>query len=450
MATDDSIFFAQHDLLAFGIAMKPKYQTPPHIELIADRLERLKARKIRRLVINMPPRHGKSHLISEIFPGWYLGHNPTHEVMFASYSQEVASGFGRKVRNMMSEPLYEKIFPNSIVSTDSSAANRMNLAAGGAYYAVGAGGPLAGRGANLMIIDDIHKNRQEADSEVIRERIMNWWRGDAYTRLMPDGVIVLVQTRWREDDHAGQVLAANEGEWEVLSLPAINEDGEALWPERYPVPVLQAIRKEIGLRDFESLYQQRPTAAEGNIIKRSWIMDHVYDKQPDDPDQVIITADLSYKEGTETDFTSIQAWSRKGANCYMIDHIHARMGFPDQVKAIRTMSQRHSKAWAKYIEAHANGQAVIDTLKEDIMGIIPVKPQTSKEARLAAVSPMFEAGNVHLPNPKLFPWAERAIHEIISFPAAAHDDIVDAAVYALSQFSSVHNSLRKITALAKK
>lgn len=444
----DILAFAYHDLLAYAIGMLPGYETPAHVETIANRLERLESRKINRLMVAMPPRHGKSYLISQFFPTWYLGRHPEHEVIFASYSQDVASDFGRKVRNIMTDPLYQRFFPRAAISEDSAAANRMNLIAGGAYYAVGAGGPLTGRGANLIIIDDIHKNRQEADSEVVRKRIIEWWKSVVYTRLMPGGTVVMVQTRWRDDDLLGTVLSEQGQDWNLLSLPAISDDNKALWPERYNFETLEEIKRTLGTRDFEALYQQRPTGVEGNIIKKSWIK--YYDSAPTGLDQVIITADLSYKEGPDTDFTSIQAWGKKGANFYMLDHIHARMGFPDQITAIREMAKRHPQAWAKYVEAHANGQAVIDFLKNEIMGLIPIKPMTSKEARLAAVSPLFEAGNVYFPNPKMCTWVDRAVYEIVSFPSAAHDDIVDAAVYALSQFSSVHNSFKKISALASR
>lgn len=437
---------ARGSLLAFALGVLPSYETPLHIQLIADKLEKLENRDIKRLMVFMPPRHGKSYLISQFFPAWYLGRNPEHEVIFASYSQDIASGFGRKVRNLMETNAYRYFFPGTLVSDDSSAVNRFNLTKSGAYYAVGAGGPLTGRGANLIVIDDIHKNRAETMSETIKKTIHEWWGSTLYTRLMPGGAVIVVQTRWAEDDLPGHILSEQGELWDVLSLPAINDKNEALWPERYPMETLLDIKKTIGTQDFEALYQQSPFTMEGNIIKRDWL--RYYDSPPKDFDEQILTADLSYKEGTDTDFTVIQAWGRKGANCYLLDMIRKRMGFPEQIAAIREMARRYPQAWGKYIEQHANGQAVIDMLKNDIMGLIPVKPMTSKEARLAAVSPSFESGNIYLP--KLAPFVQDVVHELCGFPHAKHDDIVDATVYAVSQFSAVHNSYEKIAALAKR
>ncbi len=437
---------ARGSLLGFALGMLPTYETPHHIELIANKLQDLEERKLKRLMVFMPPRHGKSYLISQFFPAWYLGRNPKHEIIFASYSQDIASGFGRRVRNLMSEPMYKHFFPGTVLSEDSNAVNRFNTTASGAYYGAGAGGPLTSRGANLIVIDDIHKNREEANSETMQKKIHEWWGSTLYTRLMPDGVIVLVQTRWAEADLPGTILDEQGDQWEVLSLPAINAKNEALWPDRYPIDTLLDIKKTIGTQDFEALYQQAPFTLEGNIIKRDWLRE--YESVPEDLDEEIITADLSYKEGTDTDFTVIQAWGRKGANCYLLDMIRKRMGFPDQIAAIREMAKRHPDAWGKYIEQHANGQAVIDMLKNELMGLIPVKPMTSKEARLAAVSPSFEAGNVYLP--KFASWTPDVIHELTAFPNAKHDDIVDACVYAVSQFSAAHSSFDKITALARR
>lgn len=184
---------ARESLLAYAIGMTPRYETPPHIELLASKLEAVERGEIKRLAVFMPPRHGKSNLASELFPAWYLGKRPLHQVMFTTYAQDLADGFGRKVRNAVADPRHARSFPKSVLADDSQSAKRFNTTAGGVYYAVGVGGPVTGRGADLLLIDDPLKNREEADSKLIRNKLWDWYTSTAYTRLMPGGAVVLVQ-----------------------------------------------------------------------------------------------------------------------------------------------------------------------------------------------------------------------------------------------------------------
>lgn len=273
--------FAFSRLIAYSAYQWPGYRDAHHHRLIARHLEAVERGDIKRLMITMPPRHGKSMLASEYFPAWYLGRNPDHYVVAATYAQELADDFGRKVRNQISDPAYQAIFPGVGLKHDSTSSRRFHVtqpldsfATGqnGAYFAVGVGGPLTGRGAHLLLIDDPVKNREDAESEVMRRKTKDWYTSTAYTRLMPGGRVVVIQTRWHEDDLSGWLQAehAHEG-WVVLNLPAISDDGKALWPEQYDVPALEGIRQSIGPRDWSALYQQRPSPETGDYFKREWV-----------------------------------------------------------------------------------------------------------------------------------------------------------------------------------
>ena len=282
--------FAFSRLIAYAAYQWPGYRDAPHHRLIARHLEAVERGDITRLMITMPPRHGKSMLASEFFPAWYLGRNPDHYVVTATYAQELADDFGRKVKNQIEDEGYRAIFPGVVLAGDSKSAKRFHIegqeggyehstAQRGAFYAVGVGGPLTGRGAHLLLIDDPVKNREEAESEVMRQKTKDWYTSTAYTRLMPGGRIVLIQTRWHEDDLSGWLQDEHEHEgWIKLDLPAIDEAGNALWAEQYDIPALEKIKKAIGTRDWSALYQQRPTPEDGDYFLSEWL--HEYDEFP--------------------------------------------------------------------------------------------------------------------------------------------------------------------------
>lgn len=275
--------FAFSRLIAYAAFQWPGYRDAWHHRLIARKLEAIERGDTRRLMITVPPRHGKSMLASEYFPAWYMGRNPDHYVVSATYAQDLADDFGRKVKNQIEDAAYQAIFPGVGLADDSRSSKRFHiegqdggyehtLRQKGAYYAVGVGGPLTGRGAHLLLIDDPVKNREEAESEIVRKKTKDWYTSTAYTRLMPGGRIVVIQTRWHEDDLAGWLLAEHAHEdWDVLDLPAINDKGEALWPEQYDLPALEKIKLAIGPRDWSALYQQRPAPESGDYFKREWI-----------------------------------------------------------------------------------------------------------------------------------------------------------------------------------
>ena len=274
--------YAYSRLTAYSAYQWAGYRYPGHVRLIARELEAVERGEIDRLMLFLPPRHGKSHTASENFPAWYLGRNPDHYVIAASHTQELADDFGRKVRNQIADPAFGQIFPGVRIKADSTAAKRFHVEGNpldsfttgqnGAYFAVGVGGPLTGRGAHLLLIDDPIKNREDADSETIRKKIKDWYTSTAYTRLMPGGRIVIIQTRWHEDDLSGWLLKEHAHEnWRVVNLPAVNERGEALWPEQYDIAALDRIKLAVGPRDWSALYQQRPSPEEGDYFKADWL-----------------------------------------------------------------------------------------------------------------------------------------------------------------------------------
>ena len=221
-------------------------------------------------MIFMPPRHGKSELASKRFPAWCLGRDPMRQIIAASYNSDLANDFGRNVRNIVAEPEFGQVFPGVSLATDSAAANRMNTNKGGAYVAAGVGTAVTGRGAHIALIDDPFKDREEADSERRRDLVWDWYRSTLYTRLMPGGAIVLIQTRWHEDDLAGRLLAQDRDQWDVLELPALDTDGKALWPEWYDETALARIKDTIGPREWSALYQQQPQPDDGTFFKREY------------------------------------------------------------------------------------------------------------------------------------------------------------------------------------
>lgn len=428
---------ARERLLAYAIGMLPRYEVPPHIELLASKLEAVERGEIKRLAVFMPPRHGKSNLTSELFPAWYLGRNPAHQVMFTTYGQDLADGFGRKVRNAVAEPRHMRSFPESVLADDSQSARRFNTTAGGVYYAVGAGGAVTGRGADLLLIDDPLKSREEADSKLIRDKLWDWYASTAYTRLMPGGKVVLVQTRWHEDDLAGRVLMGSE-EWEVINLPALAEPGDvlgreigrALWPSQYPAEALQNIRNTIGEREFVALYQQRPSPLEGALFRRDWINRA---KSPRSGTRVAMGVDLALSTKTSADYTAIVVMARdEFGKLYILDAVRERVDFPGALRLIRLMADKWDPKQIAIEQVAYQAVVVQELLRNTSLPIRGVTPDRDKVTRAQPLALRYEQGLVF--HEELPSWFE---DEMLSFPQGAHDDGVDAMVYAYQAVMSM-------------
>jgi predicted phage terminase large subunit-like protein len=432
--TAQVLALAHEDLACYGIAQWPQFKLAKHHELIVGKLETVERGQIKRLIILLPPRYGKSLITSAIFPAWYLGRHPDHQVIFTTYAQELSDDFGRRVRNFIADLLHRAIFPNCVLSEDSAAAHRFNTTRGGAYYAVGTGGPITGRGTNLLIIDDPIKDREEANSETRRKALHDWFASVAYTRLMPNAAIVLIQTRWHEDDLAGWLLREHASEqWDVLSLPAIAErdegfrrEGEALWPEQFPMERLKQIRETIGGAAWASLYQQRPAAAEGAIFKRGWWQ---FYREPPKCSRIVQSWDTAFKRGAENDYSVCTTWGAADNGYYLLHLWRDRVEFPDLKRAFASLAGQWNPE-AILVEDRASGQSLIQELKATALPVIAVRPDSDKLARAQAVTPLVEAGKVFLP--ESMPSTADLIDELACFPAGRHDDIVDSLAQALN------------------
>ena len=433
----------QSSLLEYARFQMPEYQTPAHIKLLAHKLEEVERGNIKRLAIFMPPRHGKSQLTSQFFPAWYLGRNPSKFVIATTYAQDLADDFGRSVRNQKQDEDYNRIFSDCTLSKDSSSVRRFHTTGSGVYYAVGAGGAITGRGAHLLLIDDPIKGREDADSDAMRSNLIDWYRSTAYSRLMPGGSIILIQTRWHEDDLAGWILRETSHEpWEVIELPAVLDEkaskilkrpkGQALWPEAYDKKRLEEIKKTAGSREWNSLYMQRPSAEEGNILKRYWWKEWKEDNPPE-CNYILQSWDTAYTVKSTSDYSAVTTWGifeNNGIqNAILLSARRERWEFPElKSEAIKLYNEFRPDV--VLIEAKASGWSLIQELQRAGIPITPFNPKKAdKKTRAHSVTPLFESGRVWYPSSKY--WAEDVIKQCAQFPSSNYDDLVDSTTQAL-------------------
>ncbi len=432
-ATDRLIPFTEYTL--------PTYSPAPHHTLIAERLEAVERGEIDRLMIFMPPRHGKSELGSRRFPAWYLGRNPDKSIIAASYNSDLATDFGREVRNIVSGPEYRSVF-NTTLAVDSKAANRWHTDVGGIYVAAGVGTAVTGRGADVLLIDDPVKDREEADSEIKRQRVWDWYTSTAYTRLAPGGAIVVIQTRWNEDDLSGRLLesqGAGGDQWEVLDLPAIDTQGNALWPARYDIGALERIRTAIGPRDWTALYQQRPAPEEGIYFRREWIQ--FYDTVPE-PLHKYGASDYAVTDGGGDWTVHGVAGVDADDNLYLLDWWREQTDSNVWIEAVIDLIARHKPLqWAE-----ENGQIIKSvgpflTRRMNERRVYCAREQYASAADKPTRARSFQArmsmGKVWLPRPERAPWVANLMSELLTFPAGKNDDQVDV----LSLFGRILDSM---------
>ncbi len=414
-----------------------------HLDALSRVLTRSLLKPRARVMIFCPPRHGKSELCSQYTPIWAMREmrrpRPPR-IGLTSYAGKFAATWGRAVRNTIASNATMLGFG---IARDSSSASEWETTAGASMITAGLDGALTGRGVDLLDIDDPVKNWKEAYSAAKRDAAKAWYTSTARTRLEPGASILLIMTRWHEDDLGGWLLkeAERDGEaWEVFRLPAIAEEndligrapGEALWPDRYDADELARIKKAVGDFVWSALFQQSPLASGLRMFpEKAWLF---YPLAPPASwfERIIVSIDSSFSDAAASSYVSIQVWGVRTPRVFLLDHVRAQMNFPRTLHEIRELRKKWTSA-AWYVEAKANGEAIISSLELEIPGIVPVNVIGSKVARAAAVQPFVAAGNVVLPSPDLYPWVKDFVAELREFPAGEHDDQVDAFSQALSQ-----------------
>lgn len=391
------------------------------------------------LVLSTPPQHGKSMTITETLPSWYLGTNPEKRCIIGCYNDDFAGKFGRRNKQKLIE--YGKDLFDIVLAKSSDREIELE-GHGGSIITRGIMSGITGNSGDLIIVDDPVKNRLEADSPTYRSRLWEEWKNSILTRTQAGTKIIIIQTRWHEDDLAGHVIRT-EKNVQVINIPVEAEEndilgrspGEALCPEIGKDDKWLREFKEgykDGMRAWNALYQGRPTSEQGNIFQRHWWQ--FYDTLPEHIPLKVISVDASFKGGEDNDYVAIEVWGKLGADYYLIDLIKKQMNFPDTVRAIRAMAETHPDFHSIIIEDKANGSAIISTLRNEISGIIPIQPVGTKVARANAVTGIVEAGNVYLP--RFASFTDEFIEELASFPSGVHDDLVDACTQFLSKYAT--------------
>ena len=433
---------AHEDFLEFVKQVWPAFIEGKHHRIMADAFNRIAEGELKRLIINMPPRHTKSEFASHLFPAWYLGRYPDRKVIQTAHTAELAVGFGRKVRNLVGSKDYEKIFSNVALSADSKAAGRWNTNQQGDYFAIGVGGAVTGKGADILIVDDPHSEQEAAMNDPsVYDKTYEWYTSGPRQRLQPGGAICLVMTRWSKKDLTGRIMKASierggSDEWEVIELPAILPSGKPIWPGFWPIEQLESLRAELPVGKWSAQYQQDPTSEEGAIIKREWWKEWK-EKKPPTCDFIIQSWDTAFLAKETADYSACTTWGvfyneDKEANIILLDALQERLEFPD-LKARAYEMYKEYEPDAFIVEAKAAGSPLIFELRRIGIPVAEYTPSRGKDkiARVNAVSDLFHSGHVWAPKTR---WAEEVIEEFAAFPTGDHDDLVDSSTQALLRF----------------
>jgi predicted phage terminase large subunit-like protein len=444
---------AHDDLIEFCKRMMPDFIVGKHHRILADMLMDIERGVKDRACVNIPPRHGKSQLVSIFFPAWYLGRNPDKKVMMVSHTTDLAVDFGRKVRNLLGLAEYKAIFPTVKLATDSKSAGRWNTSVGGEYYACGVGSALAGRGAHLLLVDDPHSEQDVINGNFsVFEKAYEWFTFGARTRLMPGGSVAIIQTRWHMDDLTGRVvkdMSQNEksDQYDVVEFPAIveiedKESGELiekpLWPEFFDMAALERTKASMPLFQWNAQYQQQPTAEEAAIVKREWWQ--IWEKENPPPcEYIIMSLDSAAEKHNRADYTALTTWGvffNEETNAYniiLLNSIKDRYEFPE----LKALAMEEYTMWEPdvfIVEKKSSGVALYQEMRR--MGLViqeftPHRGSGDKLARLNSVSDIIASELVWVPQTR---WAEEVVEEIAGFPFMSNDDLVDSTVMALMRF----------------
>jgi len=442
---------ARSSLLEFCMKMNPDYKIGRHHKRLASLLEDMAFNRKDRIAVSIPPRHGKSFLVSVYFPAWFLGNFPDKKVLMVSHTTDLAVDFGRKVRNLVDQEMYKEIFPTVTLAADSKSAGRWNTNSGGEYFACGVGSALAGRGADFLIVDDPFSEQDILNGNFeVFTKAYEWFTYGARTRLMPGGRVAIIQTRWHLDDLTGRVLkdmGLNEAadQYEVVEFPAIlevkkNEEivEKALWPEFFDLEALHRTKASMPLFQWNAQYQQNPTAEEAALIKRDWWK--VWKKEdPPSCEYIIMSLDAAAESHNRADFTALTTWGvffNEEASAYhiiLLNSIKRRVEFPE----LKRLAYEEYEEWEPdsfIVEKKSSGVALYQELRR--MGVMvqeftPHRGTGDKMARLNSVADIVQSGLVWVPETR---WAEELVEEVAGFPFVSHDDLVDATVMVLMRF----------------
>jgi predicted phage terminase large subunit-like protein len=439
---------SKDDFLTFVKRMWPAFISGRHHKTMASAFERVASGELKRLIINMPPRHTKSEFASYLFPAWFLGKYPEKKIIQTAHTAELAVGFGRKVRNLINQEDFQNVFSGISLSADSKAAGRWNTNKNGDYFAIGVGGAVTGKGADVLIIDDPHSEQEAAlgaYNPEVYDKVYEWYTSGPRQRLQPGGAIIIVMTRWSTRDLTGQIIKSatqREGadEWEVIELPAIMPSGDPLWPEFWPLEQLNSLKAELPISKWSAQYQQDPTSEEGALIKREWWQE--WDKDSPPPCEAIIQSwDTAFLKTQRADYSACTTWgvfyfpNEDGVNqpnLILLDAYKEKLEFPELKRAA------YDKYWEyepdqMIVEAKAAGSPLIFELRAMGIPVTEFTPSRGQDkiARVNAVTDLFASGVIWCPPTR---WAEEVVEECAAFPSGEHDDLVDSTTQALLRF----------------
>ena len=435
----DKIEKISKNFMAFVKEMWPEFIEGRHHKEIADKFNKLANGKIKRLIINMPPRHTKSEFASFLLPAWMVGRKPNLKIIQSTHTTELAIRFGRKAKTLMDSPEYKKVFDTRL-REDSQAAGKWETEQGGEYYAAGVGSAITGRGADLLIIDDPHSEQDAMNPEAL-DRAYEWYTSGPRQRLQPGGAIVLVMTRWSTKDLTSKLINAQKNlkadKWEIIEFPAIMPSGKPVWPEYWKKDELEGVKASISVGKWNAQWMQNPTSEEGSIIKRDWWK--VWDK-PNIPtlQHIIQSYDTAFSKKETADYSAITTWGvfypdeDSPANLILLDAFKERLEFPE----LRKEAFEQYKYWNPdtiIIEGKASGMPLTYELRKmgiPVINFTPSKGQ-DKHSRVNAVAPLFESGMIWAPDEE---FAEEVVEECASFPYGDHDDLVDSTTQAIMRF----------------
>ena len=436
---------AEDTFMGFVNEVWPDFIHGRHHEKMAKAFEEVASGAVKRLIINMPPRHTKSEFASYLLPAWFLGKFPNKKVIQTSHTAELAVGFGRKVRNLVDSDAYKKIFPKVALQADSKAAGRWNTNFGGDYFAIGVGGAVTGKGADILIIDDPHSEQEAALAQFnpeIYDKTYEWYTSGPRQRLQPGGAIVIVMTRWSLRDLTAQVMKSSVqrggDEWKVIEFPAILPSGQPLWPEFWSLEELSALREELPNSKWQAQYMQQPTSDNSAIIKREWWKEWEQDSPP--PCEYVIQSwDTAHEKKSVNDYSACTTWGvwfneedNNSANIILLDAYRDRLEFP-KLKEMAMEKYQEYEPDTLLVEKKAAGAPLIQELRWMGMSVSEYSPGKGQDkiSRLNSVADIFASGRVWAPQTR---WAEELIDEVASFPSGEHDDLVDSMTLALMRF----------------